>query len=375
MRFHRRASVDLDPGRLVARIALVLALAVSIAAGGAPTASASYPGRAGVIAFPYQSHRFESDQTPLDGYQLDAVRPPGRHVRGVLECSLAGGYSYAQVICPLAAPAFSPDGRQMAFLGDEVSSGSDASPACPTLGACPSTLTIANVDGRAARTLAPLTADDEQPAFLPGGQTLVFAGRPQQGAPFDLYTITSSGTGLTRLTSSGASQPAPCANGSIAFVHRGDIYLLSADHRTQRRLTLRGGNSPDCSPDGRWIAFVRHRDLYLINSAGTRVRRLTTHHVLDRPPFGEQDERPAFAPTGQRIAIITFNCRSHRNCCSKNYDGSNPNCVEPFYQLDVVDLRGRVRSKLPVSSCYANREGSTSCDALGGVAWQPLSTR
>ena len=151
--------------------------------------------------------------------------------------------------CPLmTAAAFSPDGRQLTFGGEGRGNFGFGYPDGVR------DLTIANANGRAARHLAQQTADDEQPAFLPGGQTLVFAGRSKPGAPFDLYTVTSSGTGLTQLTSSGAQQPAPCANGSIAFVHRGDVYLLTADHRTQRRLTLRGGNSPDCSPDGRWIA-------------------------------------------------------------------------------------------------------------------------
>ncbi len=227
-------------------------------------------------------------------------------------------------------------------------------------------LTIASADGSAARHLAQQTADDEQPAFLPDGQTLVFAGRPKQGAPLDLYTVASSGTSLTRLTTSGAQQPAPCANGSIAFVHRGDVYLVSADRRTQRRLTLRGGNSPDCSPDGRWIAFVRHQDLYLISSVGRRVRRLTTHHVLDG--------KPAFAPTGQQIAITaTFPCSSSfGNCCA---DETSPACRDGSDALEVIDLRGRVRWQL-FTHCDVN--GSVAeggCDALGGVAWQPLSRR
>lgn len=114
---------------------------------------------------------------------------------------------------------------------------------------------------------------------------------------------------------------------------------------------------------GRSIAFVRHRDLYVISSAGTRLRRLTAAHRL----LG----RPVFAPTGRSIAVLSFGCPSHGRCCSAlNTSG----CVEPVGRLQVIDLRGRVESTMRVGGCYDDGEGSQSCDALGGVAWQPLSS-
>jgi len=363
--FRRRASVDLYSRHRIAAIAIVLALAVSIAVGGAATASASYPGRPGEIAYPDQSESAIVD--PYNGtppvttasYDLYAVRAPSRRLphtrrrravfrRDLLSCSVTttadAPESDVGQFCPTTS-AFSPDGRQLTF-GDR------------------GVLVIASAAGSAARHLAQQTADDEQPAFLPGDQALVFAGSPKPGAPLDLYTASTSGTGLTQLTSSGGSQPAPCANGSLAFVHRGDVYLLSADHRTQRRLTLRGGDSPDCSPDGRWIAFTRNRDLYLISSSGRQVRRLTTGHVLNG--------RPAFSPTGQQIAITaTFPCRHSGNCCVDEYSGY---CSDGSAGLEVIDLRGRVRWK-PLDGCPAPQYGPRGCDTYGGVAWQPLSTR
>ncbi len=369
--FHRRASVGLYSRDRIAAIAIVLAVTALIAVGGAATASASYPGRPGEIAYLDQ---YSSNYDPYNGNAPDAnsdllaVRPPSRRLphtrslgaasRKLLGCTFTADGStrpLAGQFCPTAA-AFSPDGRQLTFGGEGRGNfGFGAADGVRNL-------TIASADGRAARHLAQQTADDEQPAFLPGGQTLVFAGRPKPGAPFDLYTVTSSGTGLTQLTSSGAQQPAPCANGSIAFVHRGDVYLLSADHRTQRRLTLRGGNSPDCSPDGRWIAFIRKRDLYLISSSGRRVRRLTTGGL-------PQGQRPAFSPTGQQIAITaTFPCRHSGYCCPDEFSGD---CSNGSAGLVVIDLRGRVRWK-SLNACGGL---FSECHTFGGVAWQPLSSR
>ncbi len=160
----------------------------------------------------------------------------------------------------------------------------------------------------------------------------MFSGRHTPRAPFDLYTASTSGSNLTRLTTAGGRQPAPCENGSIAFVHRHDVYLLSPDHRTLRRLTRRGGDSPD----GRWIAFVRHGDLYVMPSAGGRLRRLTIHHLLDG--------RPGFSPTGRQLAFTTSRrCRGGESCCSL----TNPiptDCTLGF-DLAVVDLRGHLRRK------------------------------
>ncbi|MDQ2759181.1 MAG: hypothetical protein M3Y17_01785, partial [Actinomycetota bacterium] len=137
IRFHRRASVDLDSRHRIAGIAIVLALTMSIAAGGPATASASYPGRPGTIAYLdlYISsyNKYGEDDT----YALLAVRPPSRRLshtrslraasRDLLSCSFTDGSKPdAGQFCPTAA-AFSPDGRQLTFGGKgyQVFGGSD----------------------------------------------------------------------------------------------------------------------------------------------------------------------------------------------------------------------------------------------------------
>jgi hypothetical protein len=78
---------------------------------------------------------------------------------------------------------------------------------------------------------------------MPDGKTLIFAAKTNPTVPYDLYTVATDGTGLQRLTSNGASEPAPSANGSVVYVHDGDLYLCGVGDRTHR-LTQRGGPCP-----------------------------------------------------------------------------------------------------------------------------------
>lgn len=346
-----------------------LAVAGSVAIGLPESASASYPGRNGAIAFTQASFALDPyNGGGTESFDLYTKASAARaRPRDLVHCTADEGdnSNALGMACPTGAPAFSPDGRQLVFTEDVPATANQ----CVNTGvpftpeSCPTTLALAQAGRRGVRTLAPLTADDQQPAFLPDGQTIVFAGRPSRHAPFDLYTVTSDGTGLTRLTLTGGSQPAPCANGSIAYVHDGDLYLLGPDHRTERRLTRAGASSPDCSGDGRSIAFVRHRDLYVISATAARLRRLTKSHIL----IG----RPAFAPGSGQIAALTFFCPRRGHCCDSLE--SKGNCVQQANDVEVVNLNGRIASMVRVGGCYDNGEGSQSCDAFDGLAWQPLA--
>ena len=76
---------------------------------------------------------------------------------------------------------------------------------------------LVDAAGGNERSLPRFTTDDEDPAFLPSADAIVFDGRSSATAKPDLYTVTTAGTGLKRLLTN-ASQPAPCSNGSIVFV-------------------------------------------------------------------------------------------------------------------------------------------------------------
>jgi len=122
----------------------------------------------------------------------------------------------------------------------------------------------------------------------------------------EIYVIRADGRGQRRLTRSRAKQIAPAGSPDgrrIAFASDRDgkleLYVMNADGSGQRRLTRSAANAfPAWSPDGRKIAFVSDRDgnleLYVMNADGSGQRRLTQNPGVDGSP--------AWSPDGRRIA-------------------------------------------------------------------------
>lgn len=85
-----------------------------------------------------------------------------------------------------------------------------------------------------------------------------------------------------------------------------DLWLLSTDGRTQRRLTTHTArdSSPLWSPDGKFIAFISKREgdeqnqIYLISPAGGEARRLTK--------ISTGASSPKWFPDSKHIAFISW---------------------------------------------------------------------
>jgi Tol biopolymer transport system component len=213
---------------------LVRAIAVVVVAVGsiAPAADASFPGRNGRITYGY----FSGDPSAL--------------------------YS---------SPTYSPDGRQLAF--DRGSS-----------------LAIENADGSDLDVLPAQTTDDDEPAFSPRGDRLVFTGT-DVGGNHDLYVVGVDGTSLRRLTYQGGSEPAWSSRGRIAFVRDGDLYTIDPSGRRLRLVAL-WAESPDWSPHASKLAFIRDGALCVL--AEGRARRIVKHAAA-----------PVWSPDGRAFAYET----------------------------------------------------------------------
>jgi WD40 repeat protein len=164
-------------------------------------------------------------------------------------------------------------------------------------------------------------ADDGQPAWSPDGRRLAF--KTTQFGSNQLAVINADGTGETLLTRTfrfSEGQPAwsPDATKLLyrrtpenPLVQNGDIWVLdvegSAKDPTQpvtQAVLLRTGDEryPSYSPDGTQIAFRGDLDLaepsgdeelYVMNSDGTNVRQLTRN--------ADFDSAPSWSPDGKRI--------------------------------------------------------------------------
>lgn len=181
-------------------------------------------------------------------------------------------------------PAFSPDGRTIAFVSTRDGQGE---------------IYTMNADGsgQANRTNSP--GEDFAPAFSPDGRIAFWSNRDGN---LDIYVMSGDGTGLARLTSDPGADvdPAFSPDGrKIAFVRNSQIYVMNADGSGQTRLTtspLIYTAQPNFSPDGARIVFAGNFQIYVMGSDGSNPTRLTDSGF---------NAAPAFSPDGREIAFQT----------------------------------------------------------------------
>jgi TolB protein len=213
------------------------------------------------------------------------------------------GVRRLQMAGPVANPAFSPQGRRIAFamLGQVY---------------------VAFADGSTPRAVTQGLVPSGSPAWSAAGDALVFA-RGATGSRH-IWRIGADGNGQQRLTSGRADEHSPAwsALGRIAFVHRtprrghgahrrragDDIYVMASDGTHERRLTRNAldDRSPAWSPDGRRLVFTRgpagRRDLYVMTASGRGLTRLTRRGDADAP---------AWSPDGRWIVFSAGHGRHH----------------------------------------------------------------
>ncbi len=193
---------------------------------------------------------------------------------------------------PLMSPAWSPDGRQLAYVSFEKRRAS---------------IFVQDASTGKRRKVAGFAGINGAPAWSPDGSRLALT-LSRDGNP-EIYTLRLKDGQLKRLTAGPAidTEPVWSPDGKrIVFTSdRGgspQLYRMSATGGPAKRLTFEGSYnaSADFSPDGRRLAMVngdrgRYRIAVLdLDSGLLRV-------VSD----GKLDESPSFAPNGSMIIYAT----------------------------------------------------------------------
>ncbi len=238
-----------------------------------------------------------------------------RHTLMIADADGEGAQAPLSSAQPIISPAWSPDGKQLAYVSFE---GGKA------------VVVTQDVSTGRRRVVAGFKGTNSAPAWSPDGKQLVVTLSRDGGS--QLYVVGADGEGARRLTQTSAidTEATWSPDGStIYFVSdRGgspQIYRVPSAGGSAQRVTFSGGYniSPALSPDGRWLSYVGQTDggayrVHLMELASGNVKAITD---------GRDDESPSFAPNSKQIIYAT------------RAQGKDV--------LVITSLDGRVKAKLP----------------------------
>ena len=206
-------------------------------------------------------------------------------------------------------PAWSPDGKRIAFISDRDGNVIDNIPGLPIF-----EIYVMDNDGDNQQNLTNDPNNDAFPAWSPDGKRIAFISDRDGNA--EIYVMDNDGNNQQNLTNNPDNDfyPSWSPDGKrIVFASDRDghfigefgitseIYLMDADGGNQQRFTENRNNdeSPSYSPDGKWIAFMADRkgnyEIYVMDADGGNQRRLTENRG--------DDVSPSWSPDGKRIAF------------------------------------------------------------------------
>ncbi|MBI2307289.1 MAG: Tol-Pal system protein TolB [Rhodocyclales bacterium] len=193
---------------------------------------------------------------------------------------------------PIISPAWSPDGGRLAYVSFENKK--------------PVVYVHSLATGKRI-VAANFKGSNSAPTWSPDGRKLAVVLTKDGGS--QLFTVNADGSGVQRLTSSGAIDTEPQFSRDGQHIYftsdRGgspQIYRIGAGGGEVQRVTFEGSYNvtPRLSPDGKSMAFITRGNggfrLAVMDLASRQVQVLTDSY---------KDESPSFAPNGRMILIAT----------------------------------------------------------------------
>ena len=193
---------------------------------------------------------------------------------------------------PIISPAWSPDGKRLAYVSFENKK--------------PVVYVHSLLDGK-RHVAANFKGSNSAPAWSPDGSRLAVALSRDGGS--QLFIVNADGSGLRRLTNSSGidTEPVFSPDGQTIYFtsDRGgspQIYRMPAGGGDAQRVTFEGtyNVSPRISRDGKNLAYIARNggkfQVALLDLASRQALTLTD---------SDKDESPSFAPNGRMILLAT----------------------------------------------------------------------
>lgn len=223
---------------------------------------------------------------------------------------------------PLLSPAWSPDGKKLAYVSFEQGN---------------SAIYIQDLSTGARTLISSFAGINGAPKFSPNGQRLAIT-LSKSGNP-EIYTVNVFDKKLTQITNHWAidTEPEWAPDGQSLFFtsDRGgkpQIYQADLISKQAKRVTFEGeyNSRPSVSPDGKYIAMVHGND--------NRYQIALFHrpsNTLQMISDGQLDETPSFAPNGAMVLYATKTPAGKGLLKAVSTDGQTSN--------DLVLSNGHVR--------------------------------
>ena len=136
-------------------------------------------------------------------------------------------------------PAWSPDGKQVAYCSDWVGS---------------TNIFLVNTDGSGVRRLTANAARDTNPIWSPDGKRIAFTSSRESGTA---YVVNADGTQASSLAGRGRPVAGSPDGQSLLIENDGQLVLSGADGKKPKELTQEGKPALDgeYSPDGKSVFY------------------------------------------------------------------------------------------------------------------------
>ncbi len=217
----------------------------------------------------------------------------GRYSLRITDADGEGGQVALASPDPIISPAWSPSGKELAYVSFETRK---------------AVVWIQDVSTGRRRVLADFRGTNSAPSFSPDGQQVAVTLSREGGS--QLFIINRDGSGLKRLTQSSSidTESVFSPDGrSIYFVSdRGggpQIYRMAVAGGAAERVTFSGAYniSPAISPDGRTMAFIARLGGNSFRLSVMDLASGTVQQISD----SNDDESPSFAPNGRLLVYAS----------------------------------------------------------------------